>query len=45
MRDKGLVFEEARRARQALGAGKRAPWPEFVGLLLGLLSTLAWILR
>ena len=34
MRDKGLIFEEARRARRTLGVREGLAWPELIGLLL-----------
>ncbi len=45
MRDKGLVFEEARRARRTLGAREGLPWPEVVGLLAVLVGAAACLLR
>jgi hypothetical protein len=45
MRDKGLVFEEARRARRTLGAREGLPWPELVGLLALLLGAAVCLVR
>jgi len=45
MRDKGLVFEEARRARRTLGGRQGVPWPEVVGFLVILLAAVATVLR
>lgn len=45
MRDKGLVFEEARRARRTLGVRDGVPWPELVGLLAVLVGAAACLFR
>jgi hypothetical protein len=45
MRDKGLVFDEARRARRTLRVREGAPWPEVVGLLVLLLAAAASLCR
>lgn len=45
MRDKGLIFEEARRARRRLGVREGLPWPELVGLLAVLLGGAACLFR
>ena len=45
MRDKGLVFEEARRARRTLGARDGLSWSELVGLLAFLMGAAACLFR
>ena len=45
MRDKGLIFEEARRARRTLGVREGLPWSEFVGLLAVLVGAAACLFR